>query len=52
MAKAIKKSKSKTEKPPPIDKLLIPAVGIVLAFVGFYFMKGISTDVSTVTASL
>jgi hypothetical protein len=38
--------KSKTEKPPPIDKLLIPAIGVVLAFVAYYFMKGISTEVS------
>ena len=42
-----KKNKSKTEKPPAIDKLLMPAVGVVLAFVAYYFMKGINTDVST-----
>jgi hypothetical protein len=41
-----KKNKSKTEKPPAIDKLLMPAVGVVLAFVAYYFMKGINTDVS------
>ena len=46
MAAAKKKNKSKTEKPPPIDKLLKPAIGIVLAFVGYYFMKGIDMDVS------
>jgi hypothetical protein len=40
------KNKSKTEKPPAIDKLLKPAVGVVLAFVAYYFMKGINTDVS------
>lgn len=40
-----KKNKSKTEKPPAIDKLLKPAIGIVLAFVGYYFMKGIDTDI-------
>jgi hypothetical protein len=40
-----KSSKSKTEKPPPIDKLLIPAVGVVVAFVAYYFMKGISAEV-------
>mmetsp|Transcript_8144 Transcript_8144/g.15334 ORF Transcript_8144/g.15334 Transcript_8144/m.15334 type:complete len:446 (+) Transcript_8144:216-1553(+) len=37
--------KSKTEKPPPIDKLLIPAIGVVIAFVAYYFMKGISTEI-------
>lgn len=42
---APKKSKSKTEKPPAIDKLLVPAIGVVIAFVGFYFMKGINTDI-------
>jgi hypothetical protein len=48
MAAAKKKNKSKTEKPPPIDKLLKPAIGIVLAFVGYYFMKGIDIDISRV----
>jgi hypothetical protein len=42
-----KKNKSKTEKPPPIDKLLMPAVVVVLAFVAYYFMKGINADVSS-----
>lgn len=41
-----KKSKSKTEKPPAIDKLLKPAIGVVLAFVGYYFMKGLDANVS------
>ena len=41
-----KKSKSKTEKPPAIEKLLKPAIGVVLAFVGYYFMKGLNTNVS------
>lgn len=40
-----KKNKSKTEKPPPIDKLLMPAVGVVLAFVAYYFMQGINTEI-------
>jgi hypothetical protein len=43
-----KKNKSKTEKPPAIDKLLMPAVGVVLAFVAYYFMKGINTDIPRV----
>lgn len=38
--------KSKTEKPPAIDKLLKPAIGVVLALVAYNFMKGINTDVS------
>jgi len=41
------KNRSKTEKPPAIDKLLKPAIGVVLAFVAYYFMKGINTDVSS-----
>jgi hypothetical protein len=37
--------KVKPEKPPAIDKLLIPAVGVVIAFVAFYFMKGLNSEV-------
>lgn len=40
-----KKSKSKTQKPPAIDKLLKPAIGVVLAFMGYYFMQGINTEI-------
>mmetsp|Transcript_19580 Transcript_19580/g.24693 ORF Transcript_19580/g.24693 Transcript_19580/m.24693 type:complete len:462 (+) Transcript_19580:92-1477(+) len=40
-----KKSKSKTERPPAIDKLLKPAIGVVLAFLGYYFMKGLDTEI-------
>lgn len=40
--------KSKTEKPPAIDKLLKPAIGVVLALVAYNFMKGINTDVSLI----
>jgi len=42
------KKRSKTEKPPPIDKLIVPAIGIVIAFVGYYFFKGISTDITRI----
>jgi hypothetical protein len=42
-----KNKKNMTEKPPPIDKLLKPAIGVVIAFVAYYFMKGISTEVSS-----
>ena len=45
-AKKKTKTKSKTEKPPAIDKLLKPAIGVVLAFVAYYFMKGLDTEVS------
>ena len=38
-------NKRKTEKPPAIDKLLKPAIGVVLAFVAYYFMKGLETEV-------
>jgi hypothetical protein len=41
------KNRSKTEKPPAIDKLLKPAIGVVLAFIAYYFMKGINADVSS-----
>lgn len=37
--------KVKPEKPPAIDKLLIPAVGVVISFVAFYFMKGLNSEV-------
>lgn len=47
--KMAKKNKSRTEKPPPIDQLIKPAVGVVFAFVAYYFMKGINTDVSLVS---
>lgn len=40
-----KKSKSRTEKPPAIDKLLKPAIGVVLAFLGYYFMKGLAAEI-------
>lgn len=42
---AAKKKSKKTEKPPPIDRLLKPAIGVVLAFVAYYFMKGLDADV-------
>ena len=44
---AKKKSRSKTERPPAIDKLLKPAIGVVLAFVGYYFMKGLDAEVGS-----
>ena len=42
-----KKRRSKTESPPAIDRLLYPAIGATVAFLAYYFMKGISADVSS-----
>ena len=33
------------ERPPPIDKLLLPAIGIGLALLLFQFFKGINSEV-------
>jgi hypothetical protein len=43
MAPKIPKKKNGT--PPPIDKLAKPAIGIALAMMGFYFFKGINSEV-------
>jgi hypothetical protein len=32
--------KKNTQSAPPLDKLLVPAVGIALAMLGYFFMKG------------
>jgi len=48
---AKKKTKRKTEKPPAIDKLLKPAVGVVFAFLWYYFMKGMKTDIARIDVS-
>jgi len=37
--------KKKTGKPPPIDKLLKPAVGVCLVFLWYYFMKGLNSEI-------
>ena len=48
---AVKKSKgSKTEKPPAVDKLILPAIGIGLALLAFQFFKGVQSEVRTVVA--
>ena len=39
------KKKVKPEKAPAIDKLLWPAVGVVIAFVGYYFIQGVTNEV-------
>jgi hypothetical protein len=48
MAPKTKKSYSGKgkERPPPIDKLLLPAIGIGLALLLFQFFKGINSEVS------
>ena len=39
--------KKQTEKPPALDKLLKPALGVALAVLAYYFMKGLDAEVST-----
>lgn len=36
------------ERPPPIDKLLKPAIGIGLALLAYQFIKGINQEVCNV----
>jgi hypothetical protein len=43
---APKPPKKKNGTPPPIDKLLIPAIGIALALLAYQFISGIKSDVS------
>jgi len=43
--------KRKTEKPPAIDKLLYPAIGVVIAFLGYYCMKGLSAEIPRIDAT-
>lgn len=47
-----KPKKVKKGKPPPIDKLIVPAVGIGLALLGYQFFKGLTSDVSVCVAYL
>ena len=46
MAKVPKKSK--TDKPPAVDKLLKPAVGVALAMMAYYSMKGVTSEIARV----
>jgi hypothetical protein len=41
-----KKSSKGKERPPPVDKLLKPAVAVAIAIVAFQFFKGINSEVS------
>jgi hypothetical protein len=40
-----KKSSKGKERPPPVDKLLKPAVVVALAIVAYQFFKGINSEV-------
>lgn len=33
-------------RPPPVDKLLLPAIGIAIALLAYHFIKGLGADVS------
>ena len=41
---AKKKSKGK-ERPPPVDRLIVPAIGIGLALLAYQFLAGIKSEV-------
>lgn len=49
--KPIKKSRSKTQKPPAIDKLLKPSVGVVLGLLGYFFLKGMKSEIPRIDVS-
>jgi hypothetical protein len=36
-----KEKKMLKGKPPPVDKLIVPAIGVALAIVAFQFVRGI-----------
>ena len=37
--------KRKTQKAPPVDKLLKPAAGVAIAMMAYYFMKGLTNEI-------
>jgi hypothetical protein len=39
------KKKSGKEKPPPVDKLILPAIGVGLALLAYQFFSGIKNEV-------
>ena len=45
MAKVPKKQ---TAQPPALDTLLKPAVGIALAMLAYYFMKGVTNEITRI----
>jgi hypothetical protein len=53
MAPSQKEKKVNKGKPPPIDKLIVPAIGLAIGIVAFQFIKGIiSADVSAVRCDI
>ena len=47
MGSANKKPQSKEKKgrPPPVDKLLKPAIGVAIALLAYQFLKGLGSEV-------
>jgi hypothetical protein len=45
MAQKPKPPKKKNGTPPPIDKLIVPAIGVALALLAYYFFQGINSEV-------
>ena len=43
-----KKGSKGKERPPPVDRLIKPALGIGLALLGYQFFKGIQSEVGVV----
>mmetsp|Transcript_10663 Transcript_10663/g.19281 ORF Transcript_10663/g.19281 Transcript_10663/m.19281 type:complete len:439 (+) Transcript_10663:131-1447(+) len=41
----VPKQKKKQQTAPPMDKLLKPAVGVAIAMVGYYMMKGMTNEI-------
>jgi len=39
------KKGKKTQKPPAVDKLLMPAIGVAAAVLGYYFFQGVSLEI-------
>ena len=43
---AKKEKKEKKGRPPPIDKLMMPAIVVGAAMLAYQFLKGMTSDVS------
>jgi len=43
---APRQAKPKKGRPPPVDKLLLPAIGVAFALLVYQFMKGLGAEVS------
>lgn len=44
--------KKKNGQPPPVDKLIKPAIGIAIALVAYQFVRGIGAEVSLVIGEI